>query len=306
MVERRTSQHHEGAQTLQPFDSAIARFCGGFGSINTRRAYGEDLRDFSRFATGFGVGELGQLTVGHIEEYLQNCRKKGLSGATIKRRTASINGLLQYSGMEELARETGNILTRHIGSTEELQPLYSLTGEEVKKLQEVSQNNPRASAIIAIALGTGATLAEMRALNVSDILEKESLRVGVRFRGKKSKREITLDVGSSAIVRKYKGNREGENALFARKKTIKQGEDRLGRQSIFGDVKQYTKKIGRPDINLRVLRQTFIMNIQVKDSKKLAKLLGVGGDYAYDVLLERRRLTQQLPQSGVLFEEATK
>lgn len=47
------------------------------------------------------------------------------------------------------------------------------------------------------------------------------------------------------------------------------------------------------------------MNVKTNDPKKLSELLGVNESQAY-VLLERRLLTQQLLQGGVLFEATTK
>lgn len=301
MRERATAKHHEGAQTQQPLDSAIARFCASLENPNTKAANRSDLTHFSKFAKSVALTQRDQLTQDLINDYLEYCQKSGLKASTINRRFVVIKRFLEQSGMGELAEQTRKIRVQHIRNVEELQPLHPLSNEEIKSLQEASQDNPRASAIIAIALGTGATLEQLRALNVSDILEKESQRVAVRFRGKKFKREITLNVHASEIVKRYRGDREGEEPLFSEKTPVKLGE-RLGREGIWTDVKQYAKKIGRPDLNLRVLRQTFIMNVGVKDSKELAKLLGVGGDYAYDVLLERRRLTQPLPESVVLFE----
>lgn len=305
MGERLGGQHLE-VQVQKPFDPEIATFCDQFTSINTRRSYRRDLDAFFHFATATedGVGELGQLTVGHIDEYLRNRREKGLSSATIKRCTASLSSFLTQAGMRGFAKTVRKISTEHIGSKPEMQPLHPLSAEEVKKLQRVSRNNPRASAIIAIALGTGATLEELRALNVSDVLEQESQIVAIRFRGKGSERQATLDINASESVRGNKGERKGENPLFAQKQPIKRGEGRLSRGSISSDVKQYAKKIERPDLSLTVLRQTFIVNVPTNDSKELARLLGIGERYARALL--KPRLTQQLPESGVLFEATTK
>lgn len=304
MGERLGGQDLE-VQVQKPFYPEIPTFCDKYTSINTRRAYRRDLDALSHFATEAGVGELGQLTVGHIDEYLRNRREKGFSSATIRRCTASLSSFLTQAGMKEFAKTARDIGKGHIGGRAEMQPFDPLSSEEVKRLQGASQDNPRASAIIAIVLGTGATLAEIRALNINDILEQESSQVVVLFRGNKSEREILLDANSSGTVRRYKGNREGEEPLFVYMPPIKPGENRLGRQSIWADVKQYGKKIERPDLNLAVLRRTFIADAQTNDPRELGELLGITRDHAYR-MLERRRLTQQLPQGGVLFEVTTK
>jgi len=305
MVEQLTGQHHEGVQAQQPLDSAIASFCSGYGKPNTRMAYERDLRVFFRFASEHKIADLSQLTPDFVDEYIQSFNERAISNTTARRRTATLESFLTRTGMEGLAEQTRNIRVRYIRNVEERQPLHSLNNEEVDRLQEVSQDNPRASAIIAIALGTGATTGQIRALNASDVLEQESQIVGIRFRGNKSEREITLDVISSGIVRGYKGDRGGKEPLFVQKPPIKQGEERLGRNGIWNDVKQYGKDIGRPDLKPRILRETFIANREREGPKELAELLGIT-KYNARRLLERRRLTQQLPQSGVLFEEATK
>jgi len=268
MVERLGGQHLE-AQVQQPLDLAITTFCNQFSSDNTKLAYNRDLQAFSRFATGVGVDELGQLKVGHIDEYLWDCTEKGLSRATIIRRIASLSSLLGREGMEELAKATRDIGKARIGGKAEMKPFHPLSPEEVEKLQEVSRDNPRALAIIVIILGTGVTTSEIQTLNASDVLEQESQIVGIRFRGNKSKRQIALDINASEIVRSYAGVREGEEPLFAQKSPIRLGEARLSRQSIWNDVKQYGERIGRPDLSPRLLRQTFIARAQTSDVKKL-------------------------------------
>jgi len=303
MVERLGGQHLE-TQVQQPLDLAITTFCNQFSSDNTKLAYNRDLQAFSRFATGVGVDELGQLTVGHIDEYLWDCTEKGLSRATIIRRIASLSSLLGRAGMEELAKATRDIGKARIGGKAEMKPFHPLNPEEVEKLQEVSRDNPRALAIIAIILGTGATVEQIRALNASDVLEYENQRVAVRFRGNKSKRQIALDINASEIVRSHVGIRDGEEPLFVQRSPIRLGDDRLTRQSIWNDVRQYGERIGRPDLSPRLLRETFIARVQTSDPKLLRKLLGITEGEAHQ-LLERRRLTQQLPQSEVLFEVAT-
>lgn len=304
MAERLGGQHLK-EQVQESFDHEIAKFCDQFLTTNTRSAYRRDLDAFFHFATEVGVGELSQLKPEHIDGYFQDCEKRNLSRATIERRVASLSSFLRRTGMKEFAKTVRYISTEHIGRKPEIQPFHPLSAEEVKKLQEESRNNPRASAIIAIVLGTGATLEELRALNAGDVLEQESQIVAIRFRGKGSERQATLGINALEIVRRHKGERKGEGPLFAQKPPIKRGEGRLSRGSISSDVKQYAKKIGRPDLSLTVLRQTFIVNVPTKDSKELARLLGIGKRYANGVLLERRRFTKQLPQSEVLFEAAT-
>ena len=268
MVERLGGQHPE-AQVQQSLDSANARFCDKFTSDNTKKAYGRDLRAFFNFAAGVEVSDLSQLTPGIIDKYFEHCKEQNLSRATMRRRTVSLTGLLIQEGMGELADKTRDIGNKHIGSEPEMQPLHPLSNEEIERLQEVSGNNSRDSAIIAIALGTGATTGQIRALNASDVLEYESQRVAVRFRGNKSKRQIVLDINASEIVRSHAGVREGEEPLFAQRSPIRLGEDRLTRQSIWNGVKQYGERIGRPDLSPRLLRQTFIARAQTSDVKKL-------------------------------------
>lgn len=305
MGERLTGQHHEDTQAIQQLDSAIVGFCDQFTSTNTKAAYKRDLRDFSRFAREAGVDQRDKLTPELIDGYFQDCERSGLSTATIRRRIASLSGLLAHEGMEQLARETKSMGYNRAGSTEEREPFHPLSDEEVKRLKEVSKHHFRNAAIIAIALGTGATTGEIRALNMNDILEKESGQVAVLFRGNESEREITLGSDPSAIVGRYKGSREGEEPLFVQNWSIKRGKKRLSRQGIWKSIKEYGDRIGRPDLNPTVLRQTFIANVPTNDSKELADLLGVR-EHTSVRLLRQRRLTQQLPQNEVLFETTTK
>jgi len=301
MVEQLTGQYHEGAQAQQWLYSEIAGFCVGIDNPNTQAAYKRDLRAFFNFTAGVGVNDLTQLTTGLIGKYLQHCKEEQvLSNGTIRRRIASLSSFLVQTGMEEFAKAARDISIKYIGSKPEIQTLHPLSNEEVEKLQGVSRDNPRALAIIAIILGTGATTSEIQALNVNDVLEQASQRVAVRFRGNKPRRQIALDINASEIVRRHKGVREGEEPLFAQRLPIELGEVGLTRQSIWNDVKQYGESIGRPDLSLTVLRQTFIVNVPTNDSKEIARLLGIGERYA-GALLKRRGLTQPLPQRGVLF-----
>lgn len=302
MVERLGDQHHEGAQTQQPLDSAIARFFVGFNNPNTKAAYRKDLQVFSDFARRTDVSQLDQLTVEFIDNYLKHCGEDGISRETIRRRTAPLIGLLKHEGMEGLARKTRDISNKHIGVTQEMQLLHPLSNEEVKRLQEVSQNNSRDSAIIAIALGIGANATEILDLHAEDIVEVDG-QVSVQFGGKRG-RIAKLNPDASAIVERHRGGRREDVPLFTKEQLGEREAKPLTRGGLWTVLKGYGERIGRPDLNPRVLRETFIANVQTNDSKELAKLLNMH-KHTSRGLLERRRLTRQLPQSAVLFEAIT-
>lgn len=303
MRERLAGFHPEISLTQQPLDSAIVSFCSAYSKPNTREAYERDLRDFSSFATGDDATRLDQLTPKLIDNYLKHCEAVGLSHATTKRRIAALSSFLRRTGMEEFAKEVRDIMDKHIGSMEETGLLHPLSVEEAKNLQEASQGNSRDAAFIAIALATGANVAEILALRVNDMPEVDG-QTSIRFGGR-HERMIKLDPEASKIVKKHKMDSPEDASLFIGGRFGRKGKESLTRQGLWKILREYGKSIGRPDLNPRVLRETFIANVQTNDPTELGKLLGINVVYAYR-MLERRLVRQQLPRSEVLFEITTK
>lgn len=305
MRELLSARNFEIGHAQQPIELAITRFCAGKDNPNTKAAYESDLRDFSNFAVEANVTQLDQLNAEFIGSYLERCEISGLSRKTIRRRVASLAGLLTQESMEELARETKSVGYKRAGSTKEIkmQPFRPLNIEEAERLQEVSKGNSRNAAFIAIALGTGANVAEILALRANNIFETDD-QISVGFGGKHG-RIAKLGLDASAIVKKHIMESGNDTPLFTKVQLEEKEKNSLSRQWVFLALKEYGKSIGRPDLSARVLRQTFIANIQTDNKKDLAEVLGIGEESS-GKLLERRRLTEQLPQSGVLFEATTK
>lgn len=260
-------------------------------SPNTQKSYGRDLKQFGAYLKELGLVSVGELTSDILSEYIKH-RSKDLSNISLKRIIASlsrcakwVNGKLPEDSRISLE---GNVSERR----EELRPLNPLSEGQILRLLNAAKGSTRDSALLTIALSTGAKPSETVSLNIEDIIEGTEA-VEVRFRGKKE-RTIELSKEASEALRRQKEevrDNEGDSPLFLNQPNHKVGNSRLTRQGFWMIVGKYGETIGVSNLTPKKLRETFITNLHTNDSKELALILGITENNVYKIL-KRRRLTQ--------------
>lgn len=138
---------------------------------NTLMAYGRDLRDFSDWLSGLGLG-FTDLTRDKIEDYLTHCDDSGLSRATRARRLSSIRQFTRFA-LEEGWREDDPAIQINGPARAQRLP-KTLSREEVGDILEAAatvgaSNAERArnACMIELLYATGMRVSELVMLPVA-------------------------------------------------------------------------------------------------------------------------------------------
>lgn len=182
-------------------------------SINTARAYAQDLSDFTAFVGA--STSLASVTSGDIELYVQDIlRRRSLSPATAKRRLGCLrvyfswlrtSGTIQDNPIERLKLpiRLPHRLPRTI-TRDELRSLIRATTPS-----RSPSGSPKSTALssavhlaILLMASTGIRVAELTAIAISDV---DALEGRIRIHGKGS-RERTAHVINAALRQKLKSH----------------------------------------------------------------------------------------------------
>jgi site-specific recombinase XerD len=229
-------------------------------AVRSRREYLHDLKDLLVFLTGVqNVSDPSLVSKQHLERYLAELDRRGFSGATRRRKVASIRsffGFLQDAGIIQLSPAL-----KLIPPERERNEPRVLTEGEYKRLLEVVRGDIRDQAIIELLLQTGLRLSEVARLHVNHVslptkISKEPGYVGsviVLGKGRKQ-RSVTLNYKASRAIKNYLSVRPDveDTHLFLSK--FKKG---IGARGIEKLVTKYLKEAGIPNASVHTLRHTF-------------------------------------------------
>jgi integrase/recombinase XerD len=222
-------------------------------SRNSIESYKRDLAKFEAMLAESGK-KFDSLTESDISTLLGELSKSGLSPSSINRFLSSVKGFYKYCALEY---QISNPMT-DINQFKIARKLpKALSVEEVSRLIE-SADNPaipstlRDRAILEVLYGTGARVAELVGIDMSDIstdnFEGEEITI-LKLRGKGSKERL-VPLGKFAkeaienyMVRLRPGliakNSQNERALFLNSRGT-----RLTRQSAWSTVLKAAKEVG--------------------------------------------------------------
>jgi Site-specific recombinase XerD len=134
----------------------------------TRVEYRRDLDDVVGFLeTSSGIHDPGDVEMRHLEYYLADLDRRGLSGSSRRRKTAAIKSF--FSFLEGHRYVANNVAARLRPPSREAREPRVLTEAEYRRLQDACRFNPRDQAIIELFLQTGMRLSELARLTVSDL-----------------------------------------------------------------------------------------------------------------------------------------
>lgn len=263
-------------------------------SDNTKTNYKGDLEDFRRFLNEQGFTRLRSITEEAVLSYLNQYQNRQTLAA---RRLAALKGFFGWAATENIIEQnpTKNISIKQATRKEQRErSLGYLNKNEVEKLM-AETNKPRDKAFITIALKTGASVSEILALNIEDIIKISPLQTAVRFKRRGGEKLINLDEEASEIVMAL-AILQKQGPLFTSDSTNSEGK-RISRWGILQAIKFYGRTIGRADLSQRILRNTFVINSPINNTQELSKHLGIDPSSA-SILLSRRRITlsNQTPQ----------
>ena len=239
-------------------------------AFRSRREYLNDLTDLLVHLTNVsGVADPVAVSRRHLDGYLADLDRRGFSGATRRRKVASIRsffGFLQDAGVISVSPALKLIPPER----ERMQPRV-LSEAEYKRLLDEVRGDIRDQAIIELLLQTGLRLSEVSRLHVNHVslptkISKEPGYVGsVTVLGKgRKQRSVTLNYKACRAINNYLRIRPDadDTHLFLTK--FKKG---LGPRGIEKLVEKYLKEAGIQNASVHTLRHTFATHTVKKGTK---------------------------------------
>lgn len=225
----------------------------------TRVEYTRDVGNLIEFLRNNRIHEPGAIELRHLEHYLAELDRRGLSGSSRRRRAAAIRSFFSFLESHDYIPQ--NVATRLRSPRRSEREPRVLSEAEYGRLQDVCRFHPRDQAIIELFLQTGIRLSELARLKMSDLARptragKEKKDAGsVRVLGKGDKeRTITVNWKACKALEAYlvERPRAREEALF-----ISKFGAPMGPRAIQDVVKKYLKEAGIQNASAHTLRHTF-------------------------------------------------
>ncbi len=227
----------------------------------TRAEYSRDLAEMVDFVeTRCGLFDVHSVELKHLEEYLAELDRRGLSGASRRRRAASMRSFFGF--LEGHGYVVSNVAARlRPPGREEREPRV-LTEGEYKRLQDACRFHVRDQAIIELFLQTGMRLSELSRLVFSDIdlpakVGRDKDGAGsVRILGKgRKERTVTLNWKACKALKSYLATRpklSDEPRIFITKFGAP-----MGPRAVQDIVAKHLREANIENASVHTLRHTF-------------------------------------------------
>ncbi len=256
----------------QTIISFLQELEGGNKSPLTLTAYKTDLMQFFNWLSENDVTVTipGQVTRGHVNEYLAFLSSQGRSGVTRARKLAAIKGFFTYLRDENVITDSP-AATIHMPNKERKRKVVLRTDEYSRMLSEAG-GNPRDFAILQLFLQTGIRVSELTALTLADV---DLAQKTITIHGKGSKeRSIPLEKKSLQALHLYLQHRPAgaDTHVF-----LNYREAGLSIRGVRKLVDKYLKRAGiTKQISCHGLRRTCLTNKAARNMNAFAiqKLAG--------------------------------
>src|SRR6266852_458926 len=174
---------------------------GGNKSTLTLTAYKTDLKQFFQWLSenDVTVAIPGQVTRGHVNEYLAFLSSQGRSGVTRARKLAAIKSFFVYLKDEHIV-SSSPAETIHMPNKERKKKVVLRTDEYSRMLSEAG-GNPRDFSILQLFLQTGIRVSELIAIVLEDV-DMNSRILKVHGKGNKE-RDIPLEKKSGQALKSW-------------------------------------------------------------------------------------------------------
>jgi len=166
-------------------------------ALNTRLAYGRDLRGFLASLAEQGVGRLAEIQPIHLEGFLRWGRKSGLGPSSIARSMAAVRMFCRYLVVQRVLDKD---ISDHVDTPKKWHRLPTVLDDSTVRLlleapkAQTGRLAPRDRAMLALLYATGMRASEVCGLDISDV--NFSLGI-VRVLGKGSKERIVPVAGEA-------------------------------------------------------------------------------------------------------------
>ena len=227
-------------------------------TAKTRRSYSDDLSDLVSFLKRNDRSKCSGVSLPDLEAYLAHLDRRGLAGASRRRKTYAIKSFFSFLLRSDLIPRDPS--ERLIPPRSEQAEPRVLSKEEYEALLRACSHHTRGAAIIELLLQTGIRLSELTGLRVSDVelpgrIGRDENAVGrlhIVGKGRKA-RWIPLNYKACRAVKTWLDVRPiDSDALFI----AKFGKP-IGPRGIQHLVRKYMTEVGITMACVHTLRHTF-------------------------------------------------
>lgn len=255
----------EGPGTPARLSDALEDYTATFMAFRnladrTRVEYRRDIHDLIQFLEGVcHVNAPTDVELSHLERYQAELDRRGLTGSSRRRKTASIRSFFGF--LESHSYIVTNVASRLRPPGRETKERRVLTEAEYRRLQDACRFHARDQAIIELFLQTGMRLFELSQLRVDDValpakVGKDKSGVGsVRIQGKgRKERTVTLNWKACKALKSYLAVRpdSSDSTLF-----LSKFREPLGPRAIQELVRKYLREASIEGATVHTLRHTF-------------------------------------------------
>jgi integrase/recombinase XerC len=240
-------------------------------STHTLGAY---RRDLAAFVASLDIDQWKAVRSAHVRDHLSAMHRRGSATRSIQRALSCIRSFLDY--LTRIGSTDGNVasVVRAPKSRRKLPKLLD-TDQTAQLLNFESVNNLdlRDAAMVELFYGSGLRLAELVALDVSDLDLDEGF-VTVTGKGRKT-RQVPLGSHCIAALRAYLAQRD--TALSSDPVFCARGNSRIGRRTVQQRLRLLSmRQLGTNAVHPHMLRHSFASHLLESsgDLRAVQELLG--------------------------------
>ncbi len=248
---RLTAVEFQGLAEVPP----EAEWFANIDSLQTRRAYKNDLAEFMAFIGISSAGEFVAVTRSHVIAWRKDLEARELAGSTVRRKLAALSSLFEFlcdanavptnpvKGVKRPRVETYEGKTPALGDHQAKALLLAPDPETLK--------GKRDRAILSVFLFHGLRREEVAALKVKDVRELRGVK-HLRVHGKGGKlRNVPLHPGTAELINDYlelagHGGDAGGGLFRSIRERTRNGRVRegLSAEGLYLIVKTWAKAVG--------------------------------------------------------------
>lgn len=192
-------------------DNHLGSFLATYRSASTRRAYHADMKQWFAFLDQWSVS-ITDATHRHVALYFEMVSAH-LSPATSNRRIAAVRAYYDHLiRLDVVTVNPAKIVKLH--RMEKISETPALTVDEVKALLTTAKSHsPRAYALVAVLLHTGARISEILSATVSDLGHESGFTTLTVTRKGGKRQKLVLNESAWSALDAYLNTSTSEDAL---------------------------------------------------------------------------------------------
>jgi integrase/recombinase XerD len=242
---------------------------------NTVSAYTNDLNQMLHYFNAQELLVWEKVTANDVEHYFKELKEKGLSPASLARKTAAIKSFFVYLQQYSITTHNPTVNLVRPKTTRDLPRV--LNRQEVDALLKQKEHSLRDRAILELMYFGGLRVSELTAVNLDDL----NISDGSLHLRSKDLKDRVVPVSESALValqsyltsiRSSFRTKIGEEAMF-----LNYAGRRLSRQCIWKVVKEASSRVALgDDITPHTLRHSYAVHLLERgmELRMIQELLG--------------------------------